>query len=89
MDGNGNVTKWTVELHLGEHEGRSHAQARLITGVEPALEATGHAQLSSRDPVDVPEIGFEIAAARALRALADLLTQTAEDDVEAVAGHRR
>jgi hypothetical protein len=82
----GNVTKWTVEIHLGEREGRTHAQARLITGVEPPLDATGDAQLSEKDPVDVPEIGYELAAARALRALAELLMKTAEDDVEAVTG---
>ena len=83
---NGTVTKWTVEIHLGEREGSTHAQARLITGVEPSLQATGDAQLSEKDPVDVPEIGYELATARALRALADALMRTAEDDVEAVAG---
>ena len=83
---NGTVTKWTVEIQLGEREGHSHAEAKLITGVEPALHATGDARLSGKDPVDVPEIGYELAAARALRALADVLLKTAEDDVEAVAG---
>lgn len=83
---NGTVTKWTVEIHLGEREGRTHAQARLITGVEPSLQAAGDAQLSEKDPVDVPEIGYELATARALRALADVLMKTAEADVEAVAG---
>jgi hypothetical protein len=84
---NGNVTKWTVEIHLGELEGRTHARASLITGVEPPLQAAGDARLSENDPVDVPEIGYELATARALRALADLLLKTAEDDVEAVSGH--
>lgn len=83
---NGSMTKWTVEIFLGEHEGRTHAQARLISGVEPSLQATGDARLSEKDPLDVPEIGYELAAARALRALADLLMRTAEDDVEAVSG---
>lgn len=78
----GNVTKWTVEIHLGELEGRTHARASLITGVEPPLRATGDARLSENDPVDVPEIGYELATARALRSLADLLLKTAEDDME-------
>ena len=81
-----NVTTWSVEIYLGEREGRTHAQARLITGVEPALQATGDARLSEKDPVDVPEIGYELAAGRALQALAGLLMRTAEADVEAVAG---
>ena len=83
---NGTVTTWTVEIHLGEREGRTHAEAKLVTGVEPALHATGDARLSEKDLVDVPEIGYELAAARALRALADVLLKTAESDVEAVAG---
>jgi len=86
---NGNVTTWTVEIHLGELEGRTHARASLITGVEPPLQATGDARLSENDPVDVPEIGYELATARALRALADRLMKTAEDNVEAVSGDER
>jgi hypothetical protein len=76
------VTSWSVELHLDEREGHTHAEAKLITGHKAPLTATGSAQLSERDPVDVPEIGFELAAARALRTLADRLLQVAEDDVE-------
>lgn len=85
----GNVKKWTVEIHLGERDGRTHASARLLSGVEPPLTASGDARLSTQDAVDVPEIGYELAAARALRALADLLLATAETDVEAVAEHAR
>ena len=82
---NVSVDTWTVEIQLSESEGRTHARARLITGVEPPLAATGDARLSESDPVDVPEIGYELATARALRALADLLLRTAEEDVEGVA----
>lgn len=82
----GNVDRWTVEIDLGELEGRTHARARLITGVEPPLLAKGDARLSEDDPTDVPEIGYELATARALRALADLLLTTAEHDVEGVTG---
>ena len=84
---NGNVTKWTVEIHLGDLTGRTHARASLITGVDPPLRAAGDARLSQNDSVDVPEIGYELATARALRALADLLMKTAEEDVDAVTGH--
>ena len=78
------VTRWWVEIYLSEVDGHTHAEARLQTGVEPPLTAVGTARLSERDPVDVAEIGFELAAARAMRGLADALLQTAEGDVEAV-----
>jgi hypothetical protein len=80
---NGTVTTWSVDIQLGERDGHTHAEARLITGVEPPLHASGDARLSEKDPVDVPEIGFELATARAL---ADVLLKTAREDVEAVAG---
>lgn len=78
------VTRWSVEIFLSESDGRSHAQARLLTGVQPPLTATGEATLSPHDVIDVPEIGFELAAARALRSLADLLLAVGDEDVEAI-----
>lgn len=83
---NATVTTWSVEIQLGERDGHTHAEARLITGVEPPLHAAGEAWLSEKDEVDVPEIGFELATARALRALADVLMKTADEDVQAVVG---
>lgn len=83
---NGTVTTWSVDIQLGERDGHTHAEARLITGVEPPLHASGEARMSEKDRVDVPEIGFELATARALRALADVLLKTAKEDVQAVAG---
>jgi hypothetical protein len=73
---------WHVEVLLSEHEGTTSAEARLHTGQAPPLVATGSARLSAHDVVDVPEIGFELAAARALGRLSALLEQTAEADVE-------
>ena len=81
---NETVTRWSVQLYLSEVDGHTHAEARLISGVEPPLTATGTATLSGRDTLDVAEIGFELAAARALHALAEALMVTAEDDVEAL-----
>ncbi len=78
------VTSWSVEIFLSEIDGHSHAEARLHTGVEPGLTASGRARLSDRDTLDVAEIGFELAAARALRALSDALMRAAEGDVEAI-----
>ena len=83
---NQTATRWSVEIFLSEIDGHSHAEARLISGAKTPLTATGTATLSERDPLDVPEIGFELATARALRSLADKLLRTAAEDVEAIAG---
>ena len=73
---------WTVELQLSERDGTTHAEARLHTGLPEPLTATGDARLSPRDPVDVAEIGYELAAARALTRLGQVLLETANADVE-------
>ena len=46
-------------------------------------EGHGVARRAPKDN-DIPEIGDEVAAARALHALADALLHTASDDIEAV-----
>jgi hypothetical protein len=73
---------WTVELLLSERDGTTHAEARLLTGVPAPLTATGDARLSPHDPVDVAEIGYELAAARALSRLGEELLHTANADVQ-------
>ena len=79
------VTRWSVEIFLSETDGRSHAHARLLSGVEPPLTATGEARLSEHDHLDVPEIGFELATARALRSLAAKLLTLGNEDVAELA----
>jgi hypothetical protein len=73
---------WTVELLLSERDGATHAEARLHTELPAPLTATGDARLSPHDPVDVAEIGYELAAARALHHLAEELLRTANADVQ-------
>ena len=73
---------WTVELLLSERDGATHAEARLHAGLPEPLTAVGDARLSSHDPVDVAEIGFELAAARALTNLGAALLHTADVDVQ-------
>jgi hypothetical protein len=75
------TTTWHVELLLSERDGVSHAEARLDTGLPTQLTATGDARLSPHDPVDVAEIGYELAAARALTHLGEALLRTAGADV--------
>jgi hypothetical protein len=78
------VTTWSVHLQLGDRDGHSHATARLHTGSPRELTASGTAELSPGDPSDVPEIGFELAAGRALIALGELLVSTGRADVDGV-----
>ena len=77
------ITNWSVDISIAERDGHTHARARLHTAAATALEATGTARLRPADR-DVPEIGEELAAARALSALAHLLLNTAADDIEGV-----
>jgi hypothetical protein len=69
---------WTVEIVIDEHgdEWRTHAQARLRTDEGSDLRGDGAARRSPRD-ADVPEIGDELAVARALADLARQLMEAA------------
>ncbi|MCX2951416.1 dsRBD fold-containing protein [Lentzea sp. NEAU-D7] len=68
--------KWSVELLIDEHEGRTRAEARLHTLDPTRLVGVGTARLNPADR-DVPEIGDELAASRAL-------ADAAANDVEGV-----
>ena len=75
--------RWTVTIEIDEHDGRRRAHARLHTPTSDQLVGVGLARLNPADR-DVPEIGDEIAAARALSELGHLLLSAAADDLEAV-----
>ena len=71
--------KWEIDIFVDEHEGRTRAEARLHTRDDTHLKGVGYAVRNPKDP-DVPEIGAELAVARALSELAHgLLLATAED----------
>jgi hypothetical protein len=74
---------WTVTVFLSEEERTTKARAVLQTGEAEELTAHGTASRNPHDP-DVAEIGDEVAAARALAALADVLLGTASADITAV-----
>jgi hypothetical protein len=78
---------WHVRIDIEEYEGSTHAVARLDTGAGTDLNGRGTALLNPRDS-DVPEIGDELAAARALSQLAHVLLDTAAGDLSDVL-HRR
>lgn len=72
---------WHVDVYIGEHDGRTHAEARLRPSDAVSLTAKGEARLNPKD-ADVPEIGDELAVARALADLSHRLLDSAADDIE-------
>jgi len=79
------VKTWTVRIDIGEHEGRTRAVAHLRTRDTDQLVGVGSARLNPTDR-DVPEIGDELAAARALSELGHRLLSAAIEDVEQMTG---
>ncbi|MFD9250290.1 DUF1876 domain-containing protein [Streptomyces bottropensis] len=75
-----------VRLHLFEEEGTTKARVVLDTG---ATTLTGHgvAHCNPAD-TDVPEIGDELAAGRAMRDLSTQLVKAAEQDIEGMGAFR-
>ena len=75
--------RWTVDIHIDEHEDRTRAQARLHNRDETRLVGIGLARLNPAD-VNVPEIGDELAVSRALADLAHRLLDATVTDIEAI-----
>jgi len=75
------TTEWRVRLLLVEDEdGTTKARVELDTGAD-ARTAHGAAHCHPAD-TNVPEIGDELAAGRALRDLAQQLLNAAEHDID-------
>lgn len=74
---------WSVRIDIGEHDGRTRAVAHLHTQDTERMVGVGFARLNPVDP-DVPEIGDEIAVARALSDLGHRLLDAAAGDLEGV-----
>lgn len=76
--------RWTVDIYIDEHDDDStRAEARLRTPDHTHLKGVGTAHRNPRD-VNVPEIGDELAVARALADLGKLLLRTTAEDIEEV-----
>ena len=79
--------RWTVDIYLSEDTSgpivTTHAEARLHTRDATDLRGRGTARKHPAD-TDVPEIGDELAAARALSDLARQLSHAAAEDIEAI-----
>jgi hypothetical protein len=83
----GRALTWDVRITLVESGGSTTAEATVMNGPPDSLRGVGHARKAPDDP-EVPLIGDEIAAGRALRRLADRLLTVAEADVSAAVGHK-
>lgn len=75
------TSEWPVRLHLFEEDGTTKARAEIDTGT---TVLTGHG-VAHRNPADtdVPEIGDELAAGRALQDLGRQLVEIAQGDIKA------
>ena len=80
------IRSWHVQVDLFEGEDETSAHAVLVTEAPTHLDARGTTRRKSGDR-NVPEIADEIAVARALRRLSELLLGTAADDISAIEGH--
>ncbi|MEU2005776.1 dsRBD fold-containing protein [Rhodococcus sp. NPDC019627] len=79
--------KWSVDIVIDEHDSgeagsRTRAQARLRTHDKTALTGVGTARRNPKD-TEIPEIGDELAAARALADLSHQLIEATVADLEA------
>ena len=74
---------WTVEITIAEHEDerRTHADAVLHTDTRTPVKGEGEARRRPAD-LEVPEIGDELATARALADLAYKLLDVTAGDIE-------
>jgi hypothetical protein len=77
------VKQWHVVINIDEHDNRTRAVARLRTRDTDKLVGVG---LARRNPADqnVPEIGDELAVARALSELSHNLLDAAAADIEQI-----
>jgi hypothetical protein len=83
--GPGHVREWEVRVSIFERGDETSATVVLVADAPEQLSARGEAR-RSKDDTSVPEIGDEVAVARALRHLADRLMETAETDIEMLTG---
>jgi hypothetical protein len=76
------LKRWSVAIEIDEHEGRTRAVARLDAGATE-LTGVGLARCNPEDR-DVPQIGDELAVARALSELSHQLVDATASDIEQI-----
>ena len=77
--------EWNAIINIEEHDDHTDAVARLRTQDSSSLEGRGAARRNPADR-DVPEIGAELAVARALGDLQHRLLETVMGDIEQATG---
>jgi Domain of unknown function (DUF1876) len=77
------TNKWSVEIDFDEDETHTHATVRAQCGNDETVTALGDAYRNPKDSSQ-PQVGEEIAAARALFALGSELLQRASSRIEQV-----
>ena len=76
------MKRWNITIEIDEQDGRTRATARLEAGATE-LTGLGTARLSPEDQ-DVPQIGDELAVARALSELSHQLLDATAADIERI-----
>ncbi len=84
--GPAHVKEWHVDIYLFEADESTAANAVLRSEVAEPLRSSGRARRRPGES-DVPEIGDEVAVARALHRLADRVLASAESDLAEIEGH--
>lgn len=77
------ATTWTMDIAIDEYDDHTRAQARLHTNAGTHHTGTGIARRNPAD-TDVPEIGDELAVARALADLSHQLIDATAGDIRKV-----
>jgi hypothetical protein len=77
------IKTWHVEMFIYEDDDNTSVRAVLHTDSTVHREGHGRAVRAPHDTA-VPEIGDEVAAARALHNLADVLLNTAAEDISEI-----
>ncbi|WP_433225622.1 dsRBD fold-containing protein [Microtetraspora malaysiensis] len=72
--------QWSIQVYITEEDDKTSARAVLTTRDDTHVAGVGHAHRNPADP-SVPEIGDELAAARALADLADKLFAISSGDI--------
>jgi hypothetical protein len=77
----GRTTEWSVRVTVVEDDADTTAEAVLVTDTGARVAALGRSHRNEHDE-SAPEIGDEVAVARALRRLADAVLETARSGIE-------
>ena len=75
--------RWDVGIYINEDGANTVARAVLFIDAEERAAGHGRARRNPMDP-EVPEIGDELAASRALADLAGRLRSVAQDDIDSL-----